>query len=212
VHNANLLVAEFLVRVGRETGRDDWQDAGTRAGRYALNEQNEDGSIYYWGRVQDHFVSRSVDHYHSGFEIRCLHSLAQLTGRADFKEATARYYDFYGAHLVERSDGVVAPKMTPQSLYPVNIHSCAEALILNATLAPTIPEARALVEPLLEWVVAHMQTRDGSFRYMISRVMGWNVRANIPYLRWGQAWMMLALSQCVLLAADRGASAAGTVS
>ena len=36
VHNANLLVAEFLVRVGTETDNAGWVETGTRAGSYAL--------------------------------------------------------------------------------------------------------------------------------------------------------------------------------
>ena len=202
VHNANLMVAEQLVRVGRATGRREWEEIGVRAAAYALKEQNADGSIYYWGRVQDFYAPRTIDHYHSGFEIRSLHAIGQLTERADFREAARRYYAFYLEHLIERSGESVAPKMTPRSFYPVNIHSCAEALVLNATLAAEEPEARRLLQPLVEWVIARMQTDRGYFIYMIHRMLGREVRTTIPYLRWGQAWMMLALSQCVLASGE----------
>lgn len=205
VHNANLLVAEFLVRVGKEVGSAEWQDIGVRAATYALNEQNDDGSIYYWGRVQNHYNPNVVDHYHSGFEIRCLYSIWKLTRRADFRLATERYYEFYLKNLVDRRGDSAAPKMTPKSFYPVNVHSCAEALLLNSTLAPDFAEARALVNPLLRWIVAHMQQEDGSFLYMISRILLWERRSTVPYMRWGQAWMMLALSNCVRLDAQDGA-------
>lgn len=199
VHNANLLVAEFLVRIGKETGFPEWQEIGIRAAAYALKEQNEDGSIYYWGRVQNHFNPGTIDHYHSGFEIRCLYSIWKLTGRTEYRRATERYYAFYLRNLIARRGDSAAPKMTPGSFYPVNIHSCAEALLLNATLAGEFPEAEALVGPLLRWIVANMQQRNGSFLYMISRILLWEKRSRIPYMRWGQAWMMLALSQCLLL-------------
>jgi rhamnogalacturonyl hydrolase YesR len=202
VHNANLLVAEFLVRVGKEVGSAEWLDIGIRAAMYALKEQNDDGSIFNWGRVQNHYNPDTIDHYHSGFEIRCLYGIWKLTGRADFKRATERYYEFYLKNLVARQGESVAPKMTPKSFYPVNVHSCAEALLLNATLAPEFAEARALVKPLLQWIVPTMQQNDGSFLYMISRILLWEKRSTIPYMRWGQAWMMLALSHCVRL--ERG--------
>lgn len=202
VHNANLLVAELLVRVAKEVGSGEWLDIGIRAARYALKEQNADGSIYYWGRVQNHFNPDAIDHYHSGFEIRCLYSIWKLTGRVDFKAATERYYQFYLKNLIARRGESVAPKMTPKSFYPVNVHSCAEALLLNATLAPEFAEARALVRPLLRWIVSQMQQQDGSFLYMITRILLWERRSTIPYLRWGQAWMMLALSQCVRLESE----------
>ena len=198
VHNANLLVAEFLIRVGQQKGHDEWQTIGKRAADYALKEQNADGSIYYWGRVQDHYNPRSIDHYHTGFEIRCLFGISQLTNENKYREAAKRYHAFYLENLISRRDGCTAPKMTPKSFYPVNIHSCAEALLLNTTLGREFPEAGALVRPLFEWIVGHMQAANGSFIYMIRRVFGWEVRSRIPYVRWGQAWMLLALSECLL--------------
>jgi hypothetical protein len=198
VHNANLLVAELLTRVGSETGRQDWIDLGVRAGQYALVEQNADGSLYYWGRVQDHRCPGCIDHYHSGFEIRCLYGIAKNTGRRDFQEAAMRYYDFYLRRLVLRGNGFIMPKMTPSSVYPVNIHSCAESILVAATLYDERPEARELMQPLARWAIENMQTTAGSFAYMRRRALGRDVVHDIPYLRWGQGWMLLALSQYLL--------------
>jgi rhamnogalacturonyl hydrolase YesR len=198
VHNANLFVAELLTRVGSETGRQDWIDLGIRAGQYALVEQNPDGSLYYWGRVQDHRCPRCIDHYHSGFEIRCLYGIAKTTGRQDFHDAAMRYYDFYLERLVLRGNGFIMPKMTPSSVYPVNIHSCAESILLAATLYDERSEARELMQPLARWAIDNMQSTTGSFAYMRRRSLGRDVVHDIPYLRWGQGWMLLALSQYLL--------------
>lgn len=198
VHNANLLVAEFLTRMGSATGHGAWIDLGVRAGRYALKEQNPEGSLHYWGRVQDYQCPGCIDHYHSGFEIRCLYGIARNTGRGDFRDAALRYYDFYLQHLLLHRDGVVMPKMTPESVYPVNIHSCAESILLAATLYHERPEARELMRPLAHWAIENMQTAAGSFAYMRRRAFGRDVVHDVPYLRWGQAWMLLALSQYLL--------------
>lgn len=197
VHNTNLLVAELLVRIGKETGRDDWVATGVRAAKYALSEQNADGSLFYWGRVQNHYNPNRIDHYHSGFEIRCLYKMWKLTGLEEFYAAMERYYRFYLRELIGTDRGRVAPMMYPRSLYPINIHSCAEALLMNATVAEEFSEARELLGPLFAWVVAKMQTPEGWFIYMRRRVLGIELTARIPYMRWGQAWMLLALSQCV---------------
>jgi hypothetical protein len=209
VHNANLLVAEFLARVGRETQRQDWVDTGIAAGRYALVEQNVDGSIYYWGRIQNYYNPKIIDHYHSGFEIRCLHGLWKHTGRDDFRVATKSYYAFYLRNLIERRGDVAAPRMYPKSFYPVNIHSCAEALLIATQLKDDFAEARELAAPLLKWIVSNMQRDDGAFIYMIRRAFGREKRITIPYIRWGQGWMMLALSSCVVAgSAQRATSGA----
>lgn len=201
VHNANLLVAEFISRVGAESNEPEWIDLAIRAGGYALKEQNEDGSLFYWGKIQDH-MGRGIDHYHSGFEIRCLYGLARNTGRTEFHTAASRYYDFYRDRLVERGADFVMPRMTPASVYPVNIHSCSEAILVASTLYDEFPEARADLEPMTKWAIENMQSADGSFAYSRTRALGREVVHSFPYLRWGQGWMMLALSQFLLVKSD----------
>jgi hypothetical protein len=195
VHNTNLLVAEALIRVGGKVGNQAWVELGLKAGNYALREQNEDGSLFYWGRDQDFVNPRRVDHYHAGFEIRCLYQIWKATGLTKFQVAADRYYRFYLRSLIERGADFVAPKMYPHDRYPVDVHSCAEALLLNALLAADYAEARALVPRLFEWARERMQHRDGYFIYRRSRWLGREVPSRIPYIRWGQAWMLLALSE-----------------
>ena len=52
VHNANLFCGEFLSRVGKERGNTDWLKLAERVADYAISEQNEDGSIFYWGNCR----------------------------------------------------------------------------------------------------------------------------------------------------------------
>lgn len=205
VHNANLMVAEILVRIGRETGNDEWRQIGARAGRYALVEQNPDGSLYYWGKVQDYQCPSCIDHYHSGFEIRALHALGDLTGNDEFRSAARRYYEFYLRNLIAPAGELAMPKMTPRSVFPVNVHSCAEALMVNAQMARDFPAATLLLDRLSRWIIANMQKPDGSFAYSLRRRLGRVVRLEFPYLRWGQAWMLLGLSQYLLLTGDERA-------
>ena len=199
VHNANLLVAEFLTRVGREVGEQEWVELGVRAGRYALAEQNPDGSLYYWGRIQDYQCPKCIDHYHSGFEIRCLYGIARNTGRAEFRDAAARYYYFYRRNLLEESGDSVRPKMTPASFYPVNIHSCAESMLVAATLYDEFDDARRTLRPLAHWAIRNMQMPGGYFAYQRRRSLGREVVHDFPYLRWAQGWMLLALSEYLMV-------------
>lgn len=196
VHNANLFTAEFLTRVGQELKQSHYVELGHRAARYALYEQNPDGSLYYWGRIQNHYSPNHIDHYHSGFEIRMLYGMWKLTGDSRYREATERYFRFYLDNLMIKTGGEILPKMTPKSLYPVNIHSCAEAILCNATLAGEFEEARLLLPGLCDWIITNMQTEAGWFIYMIRKEWNRERRVEIPYIRWGQAWMLLALSTC----------------
>ena len=199
VHNANLFVAEYLVRVGNAVGNVAWGEMGLKAARYALSEQNLDGSLFYWGKAQNQYNKDHLDHYHTGFEIRALHGIWKTTGLEEFGRAYKRYYAFYLANFIEKRGAYRAPKATPTEFYPVNIHSCAEAILLNASLAKHEEEALKLVFPLLRWTVGEMQTDDGWFVYMLRKTPRGEVAVRVPYIRWGQAWMLLAMSECLCL-------------
>jgi rhamnogalacturonyl hydrolase YesR len=190
VHNANLFVAEFLIRVGKEIGKEQFIDLGLKAVNYALSEQNEDGSLCYWGKDQD--SQCHIDHYHSGFEIRCLYSIWKYTKEERIHRAVDRYYRFYLTNLFE--DNTI-PKLTPQRKYPVNIHACAEALLCNTTLSPDFPEAIDYLANTARWVIKIMQDETGYFYYMIRELKGIKWKVKIPYIRWGQSWMLKAFSE-----------------
>jgi len=192
VHNANLFVAEFLTRVGKATKDETRCRLGLAAAAFALREQNPDGSLYYWGRDQDAFAPRHIDHYHSGFEIRALTGLWQNTGNDAFRDAFHRYYAFYRSRLFSWNDDACIPLTYPNRDAPVNIHSCAEAILCNTRVRGEFPGARDLALGTFRWTVDRMQNRDGSFGFAGSPD---RQLASIPYIRWGQAWMLLALSE-----------------
>ena len=209
VHNTNLMVAELLVRVGSELGRADWVATGKKAANYALREQNADGSLFYWGRIQNDQAPDRVDHYHSGFEMRAFLGLWKATGDLIYRSALERYYAFYRSRLLQADGDLLAPKMYPGSLFPVNVHSCAEALILNAALSGEIEGAETTLARVFPWVIQKMQARDGHFIYLRQRALGIEWPTRIPYIRWGQAWMLLALSRVWMTVVARSDGAHG---
>lgn len=188
VHNANLFCGEFLARVGRECDQAEWLETAARTADYALSEQNPDGSIYYWGRVQDEYAPHKLDIYHSGFEIRALHKLARHLRSEKIDQAANRYLEFFLANYL-MEDGT--PKLTPQAPYPVNIHGAAEVVLMLSALSRQRPELLETATRTLDWTIAHLGSPEGWFGYI------WTPqgRVMIPHLRWGQAWMLLALAE-----------------
>ncbi len=199
VHNTNLLVAHCLVKVGVETGKEEWVQLGEKAANYALQEQNQDGSLYYWGKVQNYMCPDRVDQYHSGFEMRCLFSIWQSTGKEKYKLALDRYYDFYSKHLLQEEGEQICPKMYPSAVYPINVHSCAEGLLLNSILASQYDVSSDVVKKMLPWVIEKMQLKDGHFMYTRKKLWKFEWCSKIAYWRWGQAWMALALSEVLVM-------------
>jgi len=199
VHNANLFVAEFLTRVGKETRDAQLLETGVKAGKFALREQNPDGSLVYWGKAQEARYSPGgkgwIDHFHSGFEIRLLYGLWKNTGDGSFRQGYQAYYDFYRAKLY--LEGGV-PNYTPDSHYPVDVHSCAEAILCNATLLPEQAEALPLLQKVFGWTIGNMEHRPGEYSYWLVQKRSKIVRVSIPFIRWGQSWMLRAVSQALL--------------
>jgi rhamnogalacturonyl hydrolase YesR len=198
VHNANLFAAEFLARVGGQIGRREWSDIAVRAGNYFLLEQNDDGSVFYWGRVQNQNAPNHRDCYHSGFEIRSLWGLWKATGDLRFHKAALKYFDFFEESYL-RDDGAVMN--LPGAVFPVDIHACAEALLCPTTMSEAFPERFVkIICRTLPWIIKLMQNGDGSFAYIAYE----NGRVDrTPYLRWGQAWMLRALAELQFVVKQR---------
>lgn len=199
VHNANLFVGEFLSRIGKEIKSKELLDRGTLCGNFALREQQPQGFLPYWGLSQtdSHSGGRiRTDHYHSGFEIRMLFGLWKHTGDVRFKDSYEKYFKWY---LKEMFVDNTIPKQTPDSFYPVNIHSCAESILCQATLLSEHRERERYLYETLMWVLRKMEFAPGQYTYLIKDIplLGeWKV--NIPMIRWGQAWMMRALTELLI--------------
>ncbi|MBN1131880.1 MAG: hypothetical protein JXA39_02315 [Bacteroidales bacterium] len=191
VHNLNLFVAEFLIKIGLETGNKEWIERGNRAVNYTILNQNADGSFDYNGPPEK--PQKYIDHYHTGFVLRMLHSTWKLTGRQDIFDALQKSYHHYRNHFFEKER---IPKLMPHRKYRIDIHSSAESINCLSELSTTFHDSMALAEKVLCWTIDNLQSKEGYFYYGIlrSRFTGLPFKSKIPYIRWGQAWMLKSIS------------------
>lgn len=186
IHNANLMVAATLAMVGQAAGIDEWNLLARRAANYTLAEQRQDGAWYYWGPPDK--LLYWIDHYHTGFVLRALDDLLRVTGWSDLSEPLKRGYVFYTRCLFDKG---YIPRLTEAHRYPIDIHSCAEAILCLTQLGERYDDALARAQRVAEWTIANMRHPTGYFYYRRYR---W-LTIKIPYMRWGQAWMMIALAR-----------------
>jgi len=191
IHNANLLVAEFLMKIGTETNNQEYIDCALKAMNYSMSYQNKDGSFYYTGPPD--IVYHWIDHYHTGFVIRSLYSIFKITRDKDLLTKLKKCYEHYIANFFKNN---VVPKFQPNRIYPIDIHSCSEAIICLSELSEKFSEGRELAKNVANWTIDNMQDKEGHFYHAKrkSRFTQQIFTAKIPYMRWGQAWMLLALS------------------
>ena len=187
VHNANLFGASVLARVGAITSEDELKKLAIKSITFTMNLQNNDGSFYYWAPPDKLF--KLVDNYHTGFVLESLNVSRRALGQ-DFKfnAELKKGLDFYAKELFSPAGEAI---ISTKDKYPINIHSCAQGIITFMELADFDDTHKEISSKVASWTIKNMQDESGYFYHLI------NEKGRVdktPYIRWGQAWMLLALS------------------
>jgi hypothetical protein len=107
-------------------------------------------------------------------------------------------FDFFLKQFFS-DDGVV--KYYHDRTYPIDIHALAQAVITLVELSHYDARAGSLAQRVCEWALAHMRTSSGAFIYQRHRLY----TNRITYIRWGQAWMLLAMA-CLIEAFEKSSA------
>ena len=182
-HNANLLAAAFLCRVARLTGERKFVEPALRAVRYAVSKQRDDGSWYYAETPK----ARWIDNFHTGYNLSALRSVSRELETDEFETSLRRGFAFYRANFF-REDA--APKYFHDRAYPLDIHSVAQSILTLIEFKDLDSTNIELANRVFEWAKKHMWDARGYFYYRVLRLS----KVRTSYMRWSQAWMLLALS------------------
>lgn len=192
VYNATLLGSRLLARLHHHNPEDVLKKAARASAEYVVRRQDERGAWIY-GEASS---QRWVDNFHTGFNLECLHDYMRYTGDDSYQNALDRGFRFYVNRLFE-PDG--APRYYVDSLYPVDIHCCAQAVITGVKLR-ALDKQGDLAVRVLRWTLEHMRDGDGFFYFQKRRFY----THKVPFMRWSQAWMYLALAMAMDARKDRG--------
>jgi hypothetical protein len=183
VHNANFLGAALFFRVSYHNGEKKFLGPALRAARYAAAKQNEDGGWWY-GEVA---TQRWIDNFHTGYNLCALQSIDRYAKSSEFEPYIRSGFDFYRAHFF-RDDG--APRYFHDRTYPIDIHSVAQSIITLLAFKDFDGNNVDTAVSVFKWARTRMWDEENFFYYQIHPL--W--RNKISYMRWSQAWMILALS------------------
>ena len=183
VYNANFLASALLSRVYKHTGEKKFLGAALRAARCSAAKQNADGSWFYG----DARAQGWIDNFHTGFNLCALQSIGRYAETSEFDSSIHRGFEFYRAHFF-RKDG--AARYFHNSTYPIDIHAVAQSIITPLALNRLDPADIQLSRTAFRWAMDHMWDERGFFYYRVLRLC--TIRTS--YMRWSQAWMLLALS------------------
>ncbi len=183
IHNANFLAAALLARMYKHTGEKKFLEPALKTARYSVTKQNDDGSWYYGENAKQ----RWIDNFHTGYNLCALRAIGRRVGTDEFEAPLRKGFLFYRNHFF-RKDG--APAYFHDKVYPIDIHSVAQSVVTLVTLKDLDGGNLALARSVIDWSLKYMRDSDGYFYYQIKSMY----KNRIPYMRWSQAWMLLALA------------------
>jgi hypothetical protein len=186
IHNANLLGAALFCRVFRLTGDRRFVEPALKVARYSASRQHPDGSWAY-GEAQ---TQQWIDNFHTGYNLGALRDIGQYLGSTEFETRVRQGFEFYRAHFF-REDG--APRYFHDNTYPIDIHCVAQSIITLVSFRHLHPDNLRLAHEVFRWAKQQMWDEGGYFYYRVLRFG----RIKTSYMRWSQAWMLLAISVLV---------------
>ncbi|NJE11146.1 hypothetical protein [Thermococcus sp. MAR1] len=195
VFNVSALALESTARLLKYTLNDELIEIGENIMKLLLEHQREDGAWPYSRYFGSNLYYWQID-YHQGFIldglIEFLPYLEDDSLKRDCVKAILKGAEFY-----------MRKQFTPEGVsyyrypvkYPIDIHNQAQGIITFLKLYRVFYESKYLnfAERIAEWTIRNMQDPSGYFY-----AHRWPGFVNkIPYMRWAQAWMMLALATLV---------------
>lgn len=187
IFNASLLAAETLALVSARDAASDHCDLAVKAMRYVVNQQRDDGSWSYGADPNQDWI----DNFHTAYLLSSLKRISDSCAPAqaeEFKLALRRGYQFWRKSFF-LADGWA--KYYHDTLYPVDTHAAAAAIVSLLDLIELDRDARSLAERIATWSIRHLRDRRGFFYYQRRRFY----TVHTPFMRWTQAWMTYALAR-----------------
>lgn len=185
-YNATILAAEMLARTWALTRGAGLLEPARRTVGFVLSRQHGDGHWAY--ALLPDGTERTQTDFHQGFVVDALRSYKIHSGDADTRidDAIARGAEYY--RRIQFAEDGRALWRVPRH-FPTDIHHQAQGIFTFAQLADISSDYPHFASRIARWTIDNMQSREGYFIYRRGR---W-LTNRLDYMRWGQAWMMLAL-------------------
>ena len=186
--NANLLAAEILAYSDFVFDKTDNQEIISKVFDFTMAHQNSDGSWYYSFEPETGRPKKQLD-FHQGYVLETIKRIC------DYTEINISEYDiqlksglaFYREN--QFTDAGLAYWRIPKK-WPVDIHNLSQGIITFSLFKDYDSEYLNFARKIAKWTIENMQDSKGNFYYQ-----KWPMITNkVSYMRWNQAWMMLAFT------------------
>lgn len=183
VHNASLWAAAVAMQTAENVGDSLLKGRALRVALQSVQAQSADGSWAYGNRGHHSFI----DGFHTGYNLEALHEIQSINFDDRIHESIDRGMRFYRENFFTDKGEV---KYFHDTLWPIDTHSVAQAVITLLKIGDTLNDLRAVEKIISRAIETLYLKRERRFAYQIGRF----AKNKINYLRWTQAWAFYALS------------------
>lgn len=183
IYNASLLGSRLLSRVYSYTKEITLLEEARKSVLFVCRNQQVNGAWSY-GRYD---YQQWIDSFHTGYNLECISDYNKYSNSDEFAGCLTKGFDYY-IDTFFTEEGI--PKYYSNSIYPIDIHAPTQLIITLHKMGRYV-EFKEMAQKVLTWTIDNMQSAEGGyFYYQINRFF----TSKIPYMRWSQAWMFLALT------------------
>ena len=190
-YNASLLSAEILLKANLVTN-DIFDNLINEAVLFVLSKQNNDGSWNYSYDIKNNTERKQID-FHQGFILTSLNNIYSNTNflHNELHDAINKGLLFYKEKQFE-SNGKSLWRYPLK--WPVDIHNQSQGIITFSELKFFNTDYLNFANTIAKWTIENMQDKSGYFYFRKYPYL----TNKISYMRWGQAWMFLALTELLV--------------
>lgn len=187
-YNASMLGAELLIKTYSLTQNMKYLELAKQTVNFVISKQNSEGKWNYSINLKTGAERKQID-FHQGFILDSLYDFVKYSGSEEkkYESSIIKGAEFYKSEQFF-SNG--QSKWRLPKNWPVEIHNQAQGIITFSLLSELNTEYLNFARTIAEWTIKNMQHKTGYFYYRKNKLY----MNKISYMRWSQAWMLLALS------------------
>jgi hypothetical protein len=198
VVNASAYRAFVLFDAAQRFQEETYRAKAQKNLQFILQTQRQDGS---WLYAIDSLPEGFIDHFHTCFVLKNLYKINCHLQSDEVNRAVQNGYEFYRKALFDGEDNprtyAVAPRV---EIVRLEMYNVAEAITLGTLLRNDIPEALVLAKKLATRLITQYQLPAG---HWVTRTYRGGIRHTVPFLRWPQSQLFLAVTNLLLALEQR---------
>lgn len=180
-HNSNIMAAAFFYRLYGINKNKNLRVLADKLINFTINSQNKDGSWFYAHKKSGEII-KTIDNCHTGYVLKALNQIYSINKNEKVKDSLDKGLDFYRKNMFDAE----MPKHAIQNEYPIDIHDVAQAIITFTEMGDL-----KFADEIADFAVNKMSNKKDEFYFKYFKSGKTN---NLVFARWGQAWMLFALT------------------